>query len=113
MAGDHVTKEITKAIDEWSMARGMGRRPEHAELAVFVAKRIGGLLSPRCSVVQSLLLDIDPSDPGRYVNPRLVDSGCSPEEDLWPEDPETGWPVENALADVVWYLPCPDAVPEL
>lgn len=110
---EYAAREVAKAIDDWATSKGLARRSEHKELAAFVVKRIGSLLTPRVSTLQALLLDTDPNDPNRYTNPRLVDSGCSPEEDLWPEDEETGEIAEKAVADVIWHLPHPDAVPGL
>ena len=107
----HTIREVTRAIDDWATNQGLPRKPEHKELAEFIVRRISAQLSPRVSVEQALLLDLDPENPSLYVNPRLIESGCSPEEDLFPEDPETGETVDEAVADVVWYLPHPEQVP--
>ena len=101
--------EVTRAIDDWSRARGLGvRRPEHAELAAAIVARIDHRFRYPSSD-QAVILDFED---GRYTHPRLVDWDGT-EETLYPEDEATGEPVEEAVAAYVFPLPDPDAVPEI
>lgn len=103
-------EEIRRALDSWALDNGLGLSPEHQDIAAFIHKRIAHRYSLPGSPYQSLLLWIEGD---RYTNVRLVDSSGSPEEALWPTDPETDEPVSEAVADAVWYLPRPDSIPDL
>ena len=103
-------REIRKEIDAWSRTNlDIGARPEHEDLARWIYRRIKDHY--RLPIARKgILLDVD--EAGDYCNPRIVDWEGA-EETLYPEDPDTEEPVEEAVAAYALPLPHPDAIPEM
>ena len=103
-------KEIQKEIDAFSRVKlGVGARPEHRELAERIYRRISFHYTLPIAR-KGLLLDVDAA--GDYCNPRVVDWEGA-EETLYPEDPETYEPAEEAVAAFALPLPHPDSIPDM
>jgi hypothetical protein len=97
-----------------AFARVKGMNPETEEYRE-LAERLAAKIEPSVKLPrlkgQCLVADDDWN--GGYTNPRIVEWAGSQEEVLYPEDPETGEPVDDRIADYVLPLPDPDFIPEI
>lgn len=102
--------EIKQAIDRWAKDNGHNIIDQaHRELAEAVYDAVKHRYRPPASS-KGLLLDVD--EAGDYCNARLVEWEGA-EEALYPIDPETDEPVEEAVAHYAVPLPHPDSIPEI
>lgn len=107
-----LSRIVHKEIQAEALTAGLNAAdPKYDALARRIALRLVDDIKPPCLASQCLVVDDDGA--GGYKNPRIVESGCSAEETLYPEDPETLEPVEEAIADYVIPLPDPDFLPEI
>lgn len=110
---NHVSKnhvrDVRRAIDAWAVAQGLPSSPEHQGLAESICEAIGHRFRPPVAR-KGLLLDVDGD--GDYCNARVVDWDGA-EETLYPVDPETEEPVEEAVAHYAMPLPVPESFPDL
>ena len=107
-------ERVKRAIDRWVKSKDLQvKDKDHQELAEFITSAVSSCLQIPCSSSQSLLLDWDLETDG-FKNPRITDNyWSSPEEALYPLDPETDEPVEEAVAHFVWPLPDIECIPEI
>lgn len=103
-------QEIKQAVDRWAEANGHHVVDQaHREIAT----AIYGAIEHRYSgpvARKGLLVDVDQH--GDYCNARIVDWDGA-EETLYPVDPVTDEPVEEAVAHYALPLPRPEDVPEI
>jgi len=102
--------EIKRAIDAWATAEGHHvRHDDHERLASAIYKAIE-YRYPKPIARKGILLDV--AEGGDYCNPRIVNWEGA-DETLYPIDPATDEPVEEAVAHYALPLPRPDAIPEI
>jgi len=107
-----LARVIEKEIKAFARTKGQNPdTPEYQELA----ERLADRLSPdlRRPFLRDICLVADDDGQGGYKNPRIVDYTGSAEEVLFPEDPKTGDPVENRIADYMLPLVDPCCLEEL
>jgi hypothetical protein len=106
-----VKKDVKRALASWATKNGHApNAPEHDEIADEVLRHIEGYLKVPASRTQSLRLW---AQEGEYSRVEVVNETGSPEELLYPLDPETDEPVDQAVCDVVWSLPDLDHIPDI
>ena len=107
-----LSKIIEKEIRAFARVKGQNpESPEYEELA----KRLAERLAPDIQqpVLSHICLVADDDGKGGYKNPKIVEWTGSQEEVLYPEDPVTGEPVEERIADYMLPLPDPEFLPEI
>lgn len=107
-----LTRMIEAEIQAYAKTKGLNPdTPEYGEMAERIATRLeGDIKLPR---LRGQCLVADDDKKGGYTNPRIVEWAGSAEEVLYPEDPRTGEPVDDRIADYMLPLPDPQFLSEI
>jgi hypothetical protein len=109
---ENLWRTLRRGIKAFSRIKDLNPdSPENDELVDYLVGELFHLVRP--PVLREICLVVDDDGKGGYVNPRIVEWTGSAEEVLYPEDPETGEPVDERIADYMIPLPDPQFLPEV